>query len=256
VIVAGERCGMGSSRDWAAKGVALLGVRAVIARSFERIQRTNLVGMGRAAAVPDNVAIADLGIQPATEITVHARRRRSFREPVFHRSHLPRRIWRLGMATGFLKAYGAGCPLVSSVLTPSAPIMTNVFPNRQMKFWEVISGFSNGIESEIVHSVLGAPSWRDRYWEHLLNFDVLVDTQRRDVLDQVVPLELTREICRRSPAKFVLWPTASNLREYLPCSCGYNEQARLPKLTILEVHDRYGPAIIEEIRERGSAYVA
>ncbi len=46
VILAGERYGMGSSRDWAAKGVALLGVRAVIARSFERIHRTNLIGMG------------------------------------------------------------------------------------------------------------------------------------------------------------------------------------------------------------------
>jgi aconitate hydratase len=46
VIVAGERYGTGSSRDWAAKGVALLGVRAVLARSFERIHRSNLVGMG------------------------------------------------------------------------------------------------------------------------------------------------------------------------------------------------------------------
>ena len=46
VIVAGERYGTGSSRDWAAKGVALLGVRAVLALSFERIHRSNLVGMG------------------------------------------------------------------------------------------------------------------------------------------------------------------------------------------------------------------
>ncbi|WP_454654878.1 aconitate hydratase AcnA [Bosea beijingensis] len=46
VLVAGERYGMGSSRDWAAKAVALLGVRAVIAASIERIHRTNLIGMG------------------------------------------------------------------------------------------------------------------------------------------------------------------------------------------------------------------
>ena len=46
VLVAGERYGMGSSRDWAAKAVALLGVRAVIASSIERIHRTNLIGMG------------------------------------------------------------------------------------------------------------------------------------------------------------------------------------------------------------------
>jgi len=46
VLVAGERYGMGSSRDWAAKAVALLGVGAVIAASIERIHRTNLIGMG------------------------------------------------------------------------------------------------------------------------------------------------------------------------------------------------------------------
>ena len=46
IILAGKEYGSGSSRDWAAKGVMLLGVRAVIAESFERIHRTNLVGMG------------------------------------------------------------------------------------------------------------------------------------------------------------------------------------------------------------------
>lgn len=46
IIFAGERYGMGSSRDWAAKGLALLGVKAVVAKSFERIHRTNLIGMG------------------------------------------------------------------------------------------------------------------------------------------------------------------------------------------------------------------
>lgn len=46
VIVAGERYGTGSSRDWAAKGPRLLGVRAVLALSFERIHRSNLIGMG------------------------------------------------------------------------------------------------------------------------------------------------------------------------------------------------------------------
>ena len=46
VIFGGEQYGAGSSRDWAAKGTALLGVRAVIAESFERIHRSNLVGMG------------------------------------------------------------------------------------------------------------------------------------------------------------------------------------------------------------------
>jgi aconitate hydratase len=46
VIIAGQEYGTGSSRDWAAKGTRLLGVKAVIAQSFERIHRSNLVGMG------------------------------------------------------------------------------------------------------------------------------------------------------------------------------------------------------------------
>src|SRR5690606_33991691 len=46
MIFAGEEYGTGSSRDWAAKGTQLLGVKAVVARSFERIHRSNLVGMG------------------------------------------------------------------------------------------------------------------------------------------------------------------------------------------------------------------
>jgi aconitate hydratase len=46
VVLAGKEYGTGSSRDWAAKGTILLGVRAVLAESFERIHRSNLVGMG------------------------------------------------------------------------------------------------------------------------------------------------------------------------------------------------------------------
>ncbi|HEX8778153.1 MAG TPA: aconitate hydratase, partial [Rhodanobacter sp.] len=46
IILAGKEYGTGSSRDWAAKGTLLLGVKAVIAESFERIHRSNLVGMG------------------------------------------------------------------------------------------------------------------------------------------------------------------------------------------------------------------
>jgi aconitate hydratase len=46
VVFGGEEYGTGSSRDWAAKGTQLLGIKAVVARSFERIHRSNLVGMG------------------------------------------------------------------------------------------------------------------------------------------------------------------------------------------------------------------
>src|SRR6476646_9629422 len=46
IVIGGEDYGMGSSRDWAAKGTRLLGVKVVITKSFERIHRSNLVGMG------------------------------------------------------------------------------------------------------------------------------------------------------------------------------------------------------------------
>jgi len=46
IVIAGKEYGTGSSRDWAAKGTRLLGIRAIIAESFERIHRSNLIGMG------------------------------------------------------------------------------------------------------------------------------------------------------------------------------------------------------------------
>jgi aconitate hydratase len=62
-IVAGQEYGSGSSRDWAAKGPVLLGVRFVVARSFERIHRSNLVGMGIVPAqLPEGVSSATLGL--------------------------------------------------------------------------------------------------------------------------------------------------------------------------------------------------
>ena len=88
VIIGGKEYGTGSSRDWAAKGTLLLGVRAVIAESFERIHRSNLVNMGvlplqfeagaNAASIGltgresfELVGIAD-GLRPGGAITVRA----------------------------------------------------------------------------------------------------------------------------------------------------------------------------------------
>jgi len=63
LILAGKEYGSGSSRDWAAKGVSLLGVRAVIAESFERIHRSNLVGMGvLPLEFPPDESVATLGL--------------------------------------------------------------------------------------------------------------------------------------------------------------------------------------------------
>ncbi|MGY4299823.1 aconitate hydratase [Bradyrhizobium sp. i1.4.4] len=74
VIVAGERYGMGSSRDWAAKGVALLGVRAVLASSFERIHRSNLIGMGiLPLRLPTDASAQKLNLTPGDSLEIEAR---------------------------------------------------------------------------------------------------------------------------------------------------------------------------------------
>jgi aconitate hydratase len=89
VVLAGKEYGAGSSRDWAAKGTALLGVKVVIAESFERIHRSNLVNMGVLPLVfraGETAASLDLtgrevfevegvavGLAPAGTVTVRAR---------------------------------------------------------------------------------------------------------------------------------------------------------------------------------------
>ena len=89
-MIAGKEYGSGSSRDWAAKGPALLGIRAVIAESFERIHRSNLVGMGilpiefRAGDGASTLGLTgresfsirglSAGVEPRQEVTVEVRR--------------------------------------------------------------------------------------------------------------------------------------------------------------------------------------
>jgi len=73
VLVAGERFGTGSSRDWAAKGQRLLGIRAVLAVSFERIHRSNLIGMGiLPLRLPAGVTPATLQLAPGDRIEIDA----------------------------------------------------------------------------------------------------------------------------------------------------------------------------------------
>ncbi len=73
VIVAGERYGMGSSRDWAAKGASLLGARAVLAVSFERIHRSNLIGMGiLPIRLPAGLGPKELNLKPGDLIQILA----------------------------------------------------------------------------------------------------------------------------------------------------------------------------------------
>jgi aconitate hydratase len=71
VVFAGKEYGSGSSRDWAAKGTRLLGVRAIVAESFERIHRSNLVGMGvLPIQLPDGVKVDSLGLRGDEEIDI------------------------------------------------------------------------------------------------------------------------------------------------------------------------------------------
>jgi aconitate hydratase len=71
VVLAGKEYGSGSSRDWAAKGTKLLGVRAVIAESFERIHRSNLVGMGvLPLQLQDGDTIESLGLTGEEEFSI------------------------------------------------------------------------------------------------------------------------------------------------------------------------------------------
>ncbi|RYD34289.1 MAG: aconitate hydratase AcnA, partial [Verrucomicrobiaceae bacterium] len=107
IIIGGEDYGMGSSRDWAAKGTSLLGVKAVITKSFERIHRSNLVGMGvlpcnfvdkddyekvkdLADATFDLVGIGnDLKPMQRATLRVHPAKGRSFDIPVIVRIDTP-----------------------------------------------------------------------------------------------------------------------------------------------------------------------
>ena len=71
VVFAGKEYGTGSSRDWAAKGTTLLGVRAVIAQCFERIHRSNLVGMGVLPLVfEDGTSWQSLGLKGDETVTI------------------------------------------------------------------------------------------------------------------------------------------------------------------------------------------
>ena len=71
VVFAGAEYGNGSSRDWAAKGTRLLGVRAVVTQSFERIHRSNLVGMGvLPLTFEDGASWQSLGLKGDEKVTI------------------------------------------------------------------------------------------------------------------------------------------------------------------------------------------
>jgi aconitate hydratase len=103
VLVAGGRYGTGSSRDWAAKGQRLLGIRAVLAVSFERIHRSNLVGMGiLPLRLPAGIHPDSLALEPGDRIEVDARS-----ETLSPRCVVPVRVLRADGAVEVLQATAA-----------------------------------------------------------------------------------------------------------------------------------------------------
>ncbi len=103
VLLAGERYGTGSSRDWAAKGQRLLGIRAVLAASFERIHRSNLVGMGiLPIRLPAGATPRSLGLVAGDRIEVDAPP-----QALSPRCEVPVRILRADGSTETLAAVAA-----------------------------------------------------------------------------------------------------------------------------------------------------
>jgi len=90
IVIAGEDYGAGSSRDWAAKGTRLLGVHAVIARSFERIHRSNLIGMGvLPCQLPDGVSTCTPGLKGTERFDLELNASVQPRQPATLRIHHP-----------------------------------------------------------------------------------------------------------------------------------------------------------------------
>ena len=121
---------------------------------------------------------------------------------------------------------------------------------KPMKFWELVSAFRE--EPEILSEVLGKEKWRRQYHHLFLNFDSLVQIQDREALDAPVPLELSREIAKLFSGKFYYYPEKNIIRnadvDRIP-----DEQRII--LSALEVHEKFGGSVIEEIFEYGSALV-
>ncbi|MBB1627643.1 aconitate hydratase AcnA [Achromobacter sp. UMC71] len=103
VLLAGERFGTGSSRDWAAKGQRLLGIRAVLAVSFERIHRSNLIGMGiLPLRLPAGITPHSLAIQPGDRLEIDCAA-----DTLTPRKAVPVRVLRAGGSEEALQATAA-----------------------------------------------------------------------------------------------------------------------------------------------------
>ena len=122
----------------------------------------------------------------------------------------------------------------------------------QMKLWEVVSAFRE--HSDVLKAVVYGKRWKNPYAVLLREFAQHVRAQDRAVLDRLVPLELTREIASRCVGlRFQYSPGAGSLcRLFDSTESGSNTVV----LSALEVHDRFGGSIMEQVLESGSANVS
>jgi Tetratricopeptide repeat len=122
---------------------------------------------------------------------------------------------------------------------------------RPMKFWELLSGFRE--EPSALREVVSRPEWREPYLRWLDTHSDLVHRQDREVLDAPVPARLSREVARLSAQRFAYSPLLGIVRASWPD--GGRDPGPLEELTALEVHDRFGGWVIEEVGEYGSMQV-
>jgi hypothetical protein len=121
-----------------------------------------------------------------------------------------------------------------------------------MKLWEAVSAFREF--KTVLAEVFASDRWRSMHGVDFARYDELVRTQDRATLDSHLPVELTREIARRCDAlQFSFSSDTGLLRRATP---GLAAEAGEITLTALDVHDRFGGWVIEEVLEYGSATVA
>ncbi len=120
-----------------------------------------------------------------------------------------------------------------------------------MKFWEAVSAFRDFRPALV--QVFGSAQWSATHGERFTRYDELVHTQDRTALDSLLPIELRREIARRCDGlQFCFAPDTGCLRRATPALAA---EVGAITLTALDVHDRFGGSVIEEVLEYGSATV-
>jgi hypothetical protein len=122
---------------------------------------------------------------------------------------------------------------------------------RQMKLWEMLSVFRD--QNTVLEKVLRNPKWQAEFWQKYQEFGKLTERQDRQILDALVPVELSREVAAQCPEmKFHFNPEKGTLHKFVRKTDSGDEHI---VMTALEVHDQFGGSIIEEVLEKGSANV-